>query len=109
MPDRTKEPKELVELAAQQGTYAAKNIAAAASEAVGDIFPPDTQGVAFAIRVSNTTFYVAAASATVIAATAVATRIKRERDLKSKAKKNANKPDAVVEKPIYHSTSKPAE
>jgi hypothetical protein len=88
MPNRDKDPKELIEIAAQQGTHAAKNVAAAASETVSDLLPPSSDGIALAIRVSNKTLIVATAAVSIVATATVVTRIQRERALREKAEKN---------------------
>lgn len=53
MPDKTKDAKELLELAAEQGEHATKNVAAAGSRLADELLPEGTEGIAFAIRLSN--------------------------------------------------------
>jgi hypothetical protein len=90
MADKNKDPKELMDIAAQQGTHAAKNVAAAASEVISDVLPKDTEGIALLVRVSNKTLLVAAVSATAVATAAVVTRFQKERALKVQAEKNGS-------------------
>lgn len=101
MPDKSKAPKELVGLAAQQSTHAAKNVAAAASETVGELLPViNAPGFSIKVEVSNKVLTAVAASASVIAATAVVTRIRREKELKAQAEKNGRLGVVAVEHPV---------
>jgi hypothetical protein len=82
VPDKNKPPKELIGIAAEQGTSAAKHAAAAASEVVSEVLPKDTDGIALAIRVSNKTLIIATAAVSVVATASVVTRIQKERQEK---------------------------
>lgn len=92
MADKNKAPKELMDIAAQQGTHAAKNVAAAASEAISEVIPKkETEAIALLVRVSNKTLLVAAVSATAVATAAAVTRFQKERALKKvEAEKNGS-------------------
>lgn len=84
MPDKTKAPKELVELAAEQGSHAAKNLGAAATEAVEGFLPKPSGGIFIPNKaLGGVTGVVALAGAI-----ALANRIKREKALKAEAEKN---------------------
>lgn len=50
---KEKDAKELVELAAEQGSHAAKNVGRAAQEAVGDIVPSPKNAVELSLRMSQ--------------------------------------------------------
>lgn len=92
MPDKSKPPKELLGIAAEQGTSAAKHVAAATSEVVSEVLPKDTEGLALLVRVSNKTLIVAAVSVTAVATATVVTRIQKER-VEKKAKEEKEKED----------------
>lgn len=84
MAAKEKDAQELIELAAEQGKHAAKNVGAAASEAASEILPSNSGGFSFGFYVSNKTLFTAAGALGLVGAVAVANRIKRERDAKAK-------------------------
>lgn len=91
MPDKSKAPKELVDIAEEQGVHAAKNLGAAATKAVEDILPRSSGG----LFIPNKALFSVVGVTALGLAIAAANRIKKAQEAK-KAEAEAKKDGAVV-------------